>query len=194
MALLSGPVALGDGTGYVVGDKASDFKLKNIDGKFVSLADYKDAKGFVVVFTCNHCPYAKAYESRIIGLNNKYSPMGFPVIAINPNDPVAYPEDNFENMQKRAKEKGFTFPYLVDEEQKVYPVYGATRTPHVYILSKSGSELTVEYIGAIDNNYENPAAVTEKYAEAAIDALLSGSKPKVTFTKAVGCSIKARQK
>jgi len=91
--------------GYSVGEKASDFKLKNVDGKMVSLADYKDAKGFIVIFTCNHCPFAQAYEQRIIDLQNKYSSKGYPVIAINPNDKDAEPVDSYENMVSRANEK-----------------------------------------------------------------------------------------
>lgn len=191
-AMMSGPALLAEG--YQVGDKASDLKLKNIDGKWISLGDYKDARGFIVIFTCNHCPYAKAYEERIIALDKKYAPLGYPVIAINPNDPVAYPEDSYENMQKRAKDKGFTFPYLFDEQQTVFPQFGATRTPHIFILSKADSDMTVEYIGAIDDNYEDASKVTKKYVENAVDALLAGEKPEVTSTKAVGCSIKVRQK
>jgi peroxiredoxin len=191
--LIAGTGTSASASGYQPGDKAGDFKLKNIDGKWVSLSDYADAKGFIVIFTCNHCPYAKAYEDRIIALDKKYAPLGYPVIAINPNDAVAYPEDSFENMQKRAKEKGFTFPYLYDEEQKVYPMFGATRTPHIYILSKSGANMTVEYIGAIDDNYEDASKVSVKYVENAVDALLKGEKPETTVTKAVGCSIKARK-
>jgi peroxiredoxin len=193
-ALMSGATATAGEGGYQVGDKAANFKLKNVDGKWVSLGDYKDAKGFIVIFTCNHCPYAKAYEDRIVALDKKYAPMGFPVVAINPNDATAYPDDSYENMQKRAKEKGFTFPYLYDEQQTVYPQFGATRTPHIFILSKSGDEMTVEYIGAIDDNYEDASKVTAKYVENAVDALLAGQKPEVTSTKAIGCSIKAKQK
>ena len=100
-------MANGGPAGYEVGDKAEDFKLKNVDGKMVSLSDYEDAKGFIVIFTCNHCPYAKLYEDRIIELNNKYAPKGYPVIAINPNDPVVQPEDSYDEMKVRAKEKGF---------------------------------------------------------------------------------------
>lgn len=192
MSMIGGSAIAGDG-GYQVGDKASGFKLKNVDGTWVSLDDYKDAKGFIVIFTCNHCPYAKAYEDRIIALDRKYARAGYPVIAINPNDAVSYPEDSYENMQKRAKEKGFTFPYLFDEEQVVYPVYGATRTPHVFILSKSGSGMTVEYIGAIDDNYEDASKVSARYVEDAVDALMNGRKPEVTITKAIGCSIKAKK-
>lgn len=191
-AMMSGASAFAGDGGYQVGDKALDFKLKNIDGRWMSLEDFKDAKGFIVIFTCNHCPYAKAYEDRIIALDKKYTSLGYPVIAINPNDPVAYPDDSFENMQKRAKEKGFTFPYLFDENQTVYPQFGAARTPQIFILSKSGNEMSVEYIGAIDDNYEDASHVTVKYVENAVDALLAGNKPEVTFTKAVGCSIKAR--
>jgi peroxiredoxin len=193
-AMISGTSATAGDGGYQVGDKAADFKLKNIDGKWVSLGDYKDAKGFIVIFTCNHCPYAKAYEDRIVALDKKYAPAGFPVIAINPNDATAYPDDSYENMQKRAKEKGFTFPYLYDEQQTVYPQFGATRTPHIFVLAKAGDEMTVEYIGAIDDNYEDASKVTNKYVENTVDALLAGKKPEVTSTKAIGCSIKAKQK
>lgn len=176
--------------GYNVGDKAIDFRLKNIDGKTVSLADYKDAKGFIVTFTCNHCPYAKAYEERIMALDKKYRPLGYPVIAINPNDPVGYPEDSYENMIARAKEKGYTFPYLVDETQNIARAYGATRTPHMYVLQKTSAGLEVAYIGAIDENTENASAAKIKYVEWAVDALLKGQKPSTTFTKAIGCTIK----
>ena len=181
------------GPGYEVGDKAMDFKLKNIDGKMVSLSDYDDAEGFIVIFTCNHCPYAVKYEDRIIELNNKYEPKGYPVIAINPNDPEVVPEDSFENMQKRAKAKGFNFPYLLDEGQKVYPVYGATRTPHVFILQKEGDKHFVRYIGAIDDNYGDASAVEKKYVEDAVDALLDGKKVETTSTKAIGCTIKKKK-
>ncbi|PXY03264.1 thioredoxin family protein [Marinifilum breve] len=178
--------------GYKVGDSAADFKLKNIDGKHISLADYKDAKGFVVIFTCNHCPYAVAYEDRIIDIDKKYKKKGFPIIAINPNDPAVVPGDSFEGMQTRAKEKSFTFPYLFDAKQEVYKNFGATKTPHVYILSKNGKDLKVEYIGTIDNNYKDASKVSTKYVEDAINSLLMGKKPEVTYTKAIGCSIKTR--
>lgn len=177
-------------TGYAVGDYATDFSLMNIDDKMVSLSDYDDAKGFIVTFTCNHCPYAVAYEDRIIALDKKYKSKGYPVIAINPNNPEAMPDDSFENMKIRAAEKGFTFPYLLDDGQKIYPQYGATKTPHVYILQKTDQGNRVEYIGAIDDNYGDETAVTEKYAEDAVDALLNGEKPTVASTVAIGCSIK----
>lgn len=179
--------------GYSIGDEATDFKLKNIDDQFVSLADYPNAKGFIVIFTCNHCPYAVAYQDRIIALDKKYKDLGYPVIAINPNDPVKQPEDSFELMKVRAKEKGFTFPYLVDEGQEIYPQYGATKTPHVFILQKTDNGNIVQYIGAIDDNYDDASAVTEKYVENAVDALLVGNEVAVKETKAIGCTIKVQE-
>ena len=177
-------------TGYKVGDKATDFKLKSVDNKMYSMADYKDAKGFIVVFTCNHCPFAVKYEDRIIDLAKKYKSKGYILLAINPNDPAAQPEDSFELMQKRAKEKKFTFPYLFDEGQKIYPQYGATKTPHVFLLDKN---LVVKYIGAIDDNVEDASQVKEKYLENAIAALEKGQEPTPNTTKAIGCSIKVKK-
>ncbi len=177
-------------TGYDIGSIATDFSLKNVDGKKVSLADYKNAKGFIVVFTCNHCPYAIAYEDRLIQLDKQFKSKGYPVIAINPNNPEKQPKDSYELMQVRAKEKGFTFPYLFDEGQKIYPQYGATKTPHVYILEKNTKGLEVKYIGAIDDNYEDAKAVKVKFVEEAVNALLKGKEIKTKTTKAIGCTIK----
>ncbi|MCE5331277.1 MAG: thioredoxin family protein [Bacteroidales bacterium] len=179
--------------GYKPDDIATDFKLKNVDGKTVSLSDYNKAKGFIVVFTCNHCPYAKAYEDRIIALDKKYASKAYPVIAINPNDPAVEPDDSYAAMQQRAKEKGFTFPYLFDDGQKVYPQYGATKTPHVFVLNKEKGKNVVRYIGAIDNNYADASDVSEKYVEAAVDALLAGKEVKQASTAAIGCSIKFKK-
>ncbi|RKF02855.1 AhpC/TSA family protein [Tenacibaculum lutimaris] len=179
--------------GYKVGDEAADFSLKNIDDTMVSLADYSEAKGFIVVFTCNMCPYSVANEDRIIALDKKYKKKGFPVIAINPNDPEVSKGDSFEAMKVRAKEKGFTFPYLFDEGQEVYPKYGATKTPHVYILNKKKGKLIVEYIGAIDDSSRNENNVKERFVENAVDALLKGEKPTKTDTRAIGCSIKDKR-
>lgn len=181
-----------DDGGYKVGDVATDFSLKNIDGKMVSLSDYKTAKGFVVIFTCNTCPYAVAYEDRIVALDKKYASKGYPVIAIMPNDTDVKPGDNMQAMQARAKAKGFTFPYLMDDGQKIYPQYGATKTPHVYILEKTTEGNIVKYIGAIDDNYQDATAVKTKYAENAIDALLKGEEIAQKTTRAIGCSIKTK--
>jgi len=176
--------------GYKVGDIATDFRLENIDGKMVSLSDFEDAKGFIVTFTCNTCPYAVAYEDRVEALNKKYASKGYPVIAIMPNNTEIKPGDNMEAMQKRAKEKGFTFPYLIDAEQEIYPQYGATKTPHVYVLQKTQKGNEVKYIGAIDDNFQDANAVKTKYVEDAVDALLKGNEIKVKETKAIGCTIK----
>jgi len=179
-----------NGQGYNIGDMATDFNLENIDGNMVSLSDYKDAKGFIVTFTCNTCPYAVAYEDRIEALNKKYASKGFPVIAIMPNNTDVMPGDNMKAMQERAKSKGFTFPYLTDKGQKIYPQYGATKTPHIYILEKTTAGNEVKYIGAIDDNYQDAKAVKVKYVENAVDALLKGEDVKVKETKAIGCTIK----
>jgi len=180
-------------SGYKIGDEATDFSLKGVDDKFYSLSQFSNAKGFIVIFTCNHCPYAIAYEDRIMALDKKYKDLGFPVIAINPNDATVQPEDSFDLMKVRTQEKGFTFPYLYDDGQKIYPQYGATKTPHVFILNKENNKNIVRYIGTIDNNYENPQDVTERYVEDAVDALLAGTEIKTKETVAIGCTIKVKK-
>ncbi len=176
--------------GYQVGDFAEGFNLRNIDGKYVSLDDYDEAKGFIVIFTTNHCPYAIAWEDRIIGLDKMFSTKGYPVIAINPNSSEANPDDSYENMIIRAKEKGFSFPYLHDASQEIYKTYGATKTPHVYVLNKESGKLRVSYIGAIDNNYKDASQADEHYVQDAVNSLLSGKEPDLSFTRAIGCGIK----
>lgn len=175
--------------GYKVGDQAADFSLKNVDGTMVSLADFKGVNGYIVIFTCNTCPYAQMYEDRIIALHTKYASQGYPVVAINPNDPDVKPGDDFAAMQARAKEKKFPFKYLLDAGQKVYPVFGATRTPHIFLLD---ANRYVRYIGAIDDNAQNPGEVTVKYLENAIAALKAGNNPDPAETKAIGCTIKVK--
>lgn len=192
--LIFSSVLITNAQGYNIGDKAENFNLKNIDGKMVSLFDYdKATKGVIVIFTCNHCPYAVAYEDRIIEIDNNYREKGFPVIAINPNDPVLQPNDSFDKMIARAKEKSFPFPYLFDEAQEVYKMYGAKRTPHVYLLNKEDGNFIVSYIGTIDDNYKDASQVQKKYLSDAINALLNGEKPNPDFTKAIGCTIKDKE-
>ena len=173
--------------GVEVGDQAPDFSLKNVNGKMVSLSDYKKGKGAIVVFTCNTCPYAVMYEDRLNALQAKYASKGWPIVAINPNSPEARPKDSFDEMKVRAKEKKFEFAYLFDDGQKVYPQFGATRTPHVFLVDNT---LKVRYIGAIDNNAQDAKAVTETYLEDAIAAIDAGKNPEPATTKAIGCSIK----
>jgi glutathione peroxidase-family protein len=176
-----------------VGGYASDFNLKNVDGSFYSMKNDKNAKGFIVIFTCNHCPFSQLYEQRIIELDNKYRSQGFPVVAINPNDAKKVPEDSYEEMIKRANELNFPFPYLHDETQQTARQYGAMRTPHVFVLVKDKEKkdaYKVAYIGAVDDDTENVKKDKVKYVEDAVDALLKGKEPKVKETKAIGCSIK----
>jgi peroxiredoxin len=188
------PVANKTDAGIAVGDVAPDFHLKNVNGEMVSLAsiandDGTAPKGYIVTFTCNTCPYAVMYEDRLIALHNKYASQGYPVVAINPNDPDVKPGDSFDAMKERVKEKGFPFLYLFDEGQNVYPQYGATKTPHVFLLDNTRK---VRYIGAIDNNPQDADAVTKHYLEDAIAAVEAGTNPDPDFTKAVGCSIKVK--
>ncbi len=175
---------------YDIGDVVADFRLKNVDGKMVALSDYASAKGAIVIFDCNTCPYSRAYNDRIIGLNKKYSEKGFPVITINPNDPQMSPGDSYEEMVSQAKRKKYDFPYLVDESQAVARSFGATNTPHVFVLQKQGSDFKVAYIGTIDNNSRDASSATKKYVEDAVDALLAGQAVPTQSTKAIGCSIK----
>ncbi|MBL7806225.1 MAG: thioredoxin family protein [Saprospiraceae bacterium] len=177
--------------GYSVGDIAENFTLKNVDGEFVSLSDYQDAKGIIVIFTCNHCPFAQLYEQRIIELHKNFAPKGYPVVAINPNSPIVAPEDSYEKMQEHAKAKNYPFAYLFDEHQSVYPKFGATRTPHVFLLDETRA---VRYIGAIDNNAEAPGPTTQRHVENAIHALMKGENPSPASTKSIGCTIKKAPK
>ncbi|HYG00851.1 MAG TPA: thioredoxin family protein [Chryseosolibacter sp.] len=175
---------------YGLGDTVADFKLKNVDGKSLSLSDFKDAKGIILIFDCNTCPFSKAYNERIIALDKTFSGKGFPVVAINSNDPVVSPGDSYDEMVKHAKSKGYTFPYLFDETQSVAKAFGATNTPHVFVLNRDGDKFNVAYIGAIDNNARDEAGADKKYVEDAVNALLEGKDVSTTKTKAIGCTIK----
>lgn len=176
--------------GYQVKSEVSDFSLKNINDQQVSLSQYASEKGVIIVFTCNHCPFAKAYEDRIQALDTKFRPLGFPVVAINPTDPAAYEEDSFDKMKQRALSKGYSFPYLADDTQEVARKFGAAKTPHIFILSNERGKFTVEYIGAIDDNPQDPPGVNRRYAEEAVNNLLAGKPVATTLTKAIGCVIK----
>lgn len=177
--------------GLKPGDVAVDFKLENVDNREVALSDYKNQKGLILVFTCNPCPFAKAYEQRIINLHKKYADQGFPVLAINPNDEKISPEDTMEKMKSLASERAYPFPYLKDETQEVYRAYGATRTPHIYLLQMDEGEFKVAYIGAIDDNAMDSGAVSNRYLEDAIASIQAGKTPNPNTTKAIGCTIKA---
>lgn len=178
--------------GYSIGDIASDFSLRNVDDTLISLSDYNDAKGYILIFSCNTCPFVVAYEDRMIDLHTTYAKKGFPVIAINPNDPEVSPGDSFEQMKVRALEKEFPFAYVFDEKQEIFPKYGATRTPHVYLLEKTKRGNVVRYIGAIDDNYKDENKVKEKFLETAIQALIDNKAVPLETTKAIGCTIKKK--
>ena len=175
--------------GYKVGDKVEDFKLPGVDGLQYSLSTFKEVEGYVIIFTCNTCPVAKKYEQRIMALQNGYFHVGFPVIAINSNNPLAVPGDSMDEMKKRSKEKKYPFVYLSDADAKVCNQFGASNTPHVYLFDKNR---VVKYIGAIDDNADDATAVKNRYLENAIMAVKSGKNPEPSLTKAFGCSIKKR--
>jgi len=176
------------------GETAPDFKLKNVDNKEISFESYPKAKGFIVVFTCNTCPYAKAYEQRILELDAKFKSQGYPVIAINPNDPEASKADTFDKMQDLAKEKKYSFPYLFDQGQVVTDQYGAKHTPHLFVVSKTEKGAVVEYTGAIDNDPEGTKSEKTKYVEEVVASLLNNKKPAITETKEIGCTVKRKTK
>ncbi len=179
-------------TTLTAGQPAPDFNLKNVDNKDISFASFSDAKGYLLVFTCNTCPVSKAYEQRIIDLNNKFASAGYPVIAVNPNDPDASRGDSFEKMQDLAKSKKYPFPYLYDNGQTITNLYGARNTPHLFIVSKTDKGNMIVYTGAIDNDPEETNGSATKYAEQVISALIKGEKPSLTSTKAIGCTVKRR--
>jgi peroxiredoxin len=180
-------------TGYEVGDTVADFKLKNTNGKMVALSDYKDVKGVVVIFDCNTCPYSKAWNDRIIALSKKYPSKTFPLVLVQSNDPSVSPGDSFDAMVKYAAEHGYDFPYLFDETQNVAKNFGATNTPHAFVLKKDGASFKVAYIGAIDDNARDASAVTKRYVEDAVDAVMNNKAAATTKTKAIGCTIKWAQ-
>ncbi len=177
-------------TGYQVGSVATDFSLKNTDGKQVALADYQNAKGYIVVFTCNTCPVAQAYQDRVEALNKEFAPKGYPVIAINTNDTGTSPGDSYAKMQERAKNKNFSYAYLEDPNHVYTKKYGATKTPHTFVLTKTANGNEVAYIGAIDNDQEESNPNQTTYVKDAVNSLLQGKKPAVTSTKTIGCGIK----
>jgi len=178
---------------YQIGDKVENFSLKNIDGKMVSMEATPSSKGYILIFTCNHCPYSKMYEDRIIALDLNFKSKGYPVIAINPNDPERQPEDSYDKMISRASEKGFTFPYVFDETQEIAASFGATRTPHVFIIQRENEDFVLKYIGAIDDSPRDESAIEVKYVENAIAELEAGKDITTTSSKAIGCSIKWKE-
>ncbi len=177
--------------GFLSGNEKviSDFSLKNVDGKYVSLKNYPDAKGFIIVFTCNHCPFAKLYPPRLNALNDKYGKLGVPLIAISSTDTIIYEEDTYPLMVKKAKQEKFNFPYLFDGEQTVAKSFAAQKTPHAYVMWKENNRWVVKYNGAIDDNGAEPENVENPYVAQAVEALLAGREIEVPETKSIGCQI-----
>lgn len=169
------------------GDKAIPFELPGVDDSSHALADYADKEAVAVIFTCNHCPYARAWEDRLIGIQADYAARGVQLTAINANDAKKYPDDSFPRMKEHAEKKGFNFPYLYDESQEVARTYGAERTPEIFLFGKGGK---LRYHGTVDDNYEAPAAVKSHYLREALEAVLAGREPSTTETTPVGCTIK----
>ena len=169
----------------------ADTRMKNVDGKETSIAQVKGAKGTLVVFTCNHCPWAKAWHSRIVSLGNKSVKRGVGVIAINSNDPDAYSEDAYPAMQSNAKKTKMGFPYVVDATSDVARAFGATRTPEAFLFDAGGH---LVYHGAIDDNAKQPDQVKVRYLEDAVNALVDGKEIALAETKFLGCGIKYRAK
>lgn len=175
------------------GEKAPSINLKNVDGKTISFTDYTNAKGFILVFTCNTCPYSKRYEQRVIQLNDTFAKLGFPVLAVNPNDPELSPGDSFEEMKKHAASSGFTFPYLYDEKQTATLAYEPKSTPTAFVLNKTGNDFIIAYVGAIDNDAGNAEKNKTNYVADAVTALLNNQQPPITITKAIGCRISIKK-
>jgi peroxiredoxin len=192
VALVASLAVAGSAFGLNIGDKApsTSVKMKNVDGTEVSIADVVGKQGTLVVFSCNHCPFVKAWQDRIASVGNAAKTKGIGVIIINPNDPTEYPEDSYAEMQKRSRDLGFTFPYVVDATSDVARSFGATRTPEVFLFDKDGK---LVYHGAIDDSKEADQ-VTKHFLQDAIDAALAGKAVPVAETKFVGCSIKFRSK
>ncbi len=167
----------------------ADVKMKSVDGKELSIANVQGKKGTLVVFSCNHCPWAQAWESRIVELGNTYAKRGIGVIVINANDPAAYPEDGFDVMVKRAKERKMAYPYVVDATSDVARAFGASKTPEAFLFGADGK---LVYRGTVDDNAREPEKVEKRWLKDALEAVSSGKPVPVADTKAFGCSIKFR--
>lgn len=170
-----------------------DFSLKNVDGQSVSLKNYPNAKGFIVVFTCNHCPFAKLYPPRLNALNEKYAKLGVPLLAISSTDTITYEEDTYGMMVEKAQREKFNFPYLFDGEQRVAKDFVAQKTPHAFVIWKEYNKWVVKYNGAIDDNGMEPEKVENRYVERAVEALLAGKPVAEKETKSIGCQIIMRK-
>ena len=170
-----------------IGTAAPDFSLLGVDDKTWSLESFVDARVLVVVFTCNHCPYAVACEDRLIAIQHDYQSSGVQLVAINPNDADKYPDDSFEAMKVRAVERGFNFPYLRDDTQATARAYDAACTPDIFVFD---AQRKLVYNGRIDDNWQEPDKVMRRDLRALLDAELAGSQVDFDHVQSMGCSIK----
>jgi hypothetical protein len=169
---------------------AAAVKMKATDGRELAIGDVRGKLGTLVIFTCNHCPWVKAWETRIVELGNTWAAKGFGVIAINSNDPAVFPEDAYDDMRTRAKERGMRYPYVVDSTSEVARAFGASHTPEVFLFGEKG---TLVYKGTIDDNAKEPDKVTSRYLADSLAAVAAGKEPSPAETKSLGCSIKFRK-
>jgi peroxiredoxin len=165
-----------------------DFSLRNVDGKIVSTTDYKNAKGFIVIFTCNHCPFAKLYTKRMNELSSKYSALNVPLIAINSMDSIIYEDESYSKMKAKSIKDSFQFPYLQDASQTVGKEFGAEHTPTAYVIWKDENQWKIKYKGAIDDNGENPSKANP-FIGNAVDELLNNKPVTNPITESFGCRI-----
>jgi alkyl hydroperoxide reductase subunit AhpC len=171
----------------------SNFSLKNVNGKMVSLSDYPDAKGFIIIFTCNHCPFAKLYPERLNKLSETYSNLGIPLLAVSSMDTISYEDDTFLLMIQKAKKENFNFPYLYDADQSIAKLFGAQKTPHAFVIWKNKDHFEIKYSGAIDDNGMHPRQVEKEYIRLAVDELLQNRMVTVSETLTIGCQIYFRK-
>jgi peroxiredoxin len=166
--------------------QAPPFSLPGVDGRMHSLEDYADADVLVLIQSCNHCPYVQSWEGRMVAIQRDYADRGVRLVAVNSNDVDYQPADSFEKMQERARDKGFNFDYLRDEDQSLARALGSERTPEVFVFDR---DRKLAYHGAIDDNREE-GLVTQRYLRGALDAVLEGRTPDVADTPPVGCTVK----
>lgn len=189
LGLAIGSVQAQPNRAYALGDMVADFTLKNVDGRTITLADYKAQKGLIIIFSSNHCPFSRIYEERVQSLNARFGPLGYPVLAIMPNDPTAYEDDSYENMQRRAREQNFGYAYGLDEHQLTARRFGVIRTPQAFVLKQTGGQFVLEYTGAIDDSPQDRAGVQRRYVDEAVTSLLAGRPVASPITKPIGCAV-----
>jgi len=171
----------------------NDFTLKNVDGQMVSLSDYPQAKGFIIIFTCNHCPFAKLYTERFNKLSEMYQGLDVPLLAISSMDTVSYEEDTYVKMIQKSAKDNFKFPYLYDADQAVAKLFEAQKTPNAFVIWKNQGHFEIKYKGAIDDNGMHPKQVKNEYLRFAVDELLQGKSVTISETMTIGCQIYFRK-